>query len=77
MLESLKSVASCGHDWAEKKAAIVLELSESYERGDLSKEEYKELLEDVIRTDALDDASYDMEVKGMLVAGVNGILTAL
>lgn len=77
MLEGLKSVASCGHDWAEKKAQVVIELDEQYRLGNIDKDEYKELLEDIIRTDELDDASYDMEVKGMLIAGVSGILSAL
>jgi hypothetical protein len=53
---------------------MALQLSEAYSTGQISPDEYKELLQDLVRTDALDSEADDMAVKAMLVTGVYALL---
>lgn len=73
-MEALREVLGCGHFWAEQRAQIALELSDRYSKQELSRDEYVELLEDLIRTDELDTEANDVVVKGMLVAGIMGMI---
>lgn len=72
--DELKSLVGCGKSWAEERAQMALDFTAQYEAGDLSADEYKELMEDLIRTDALDEEADDMAVKSALVGAVNGLL---
>jgi hypothetical protein len=75
--DELKSLVGCGKSWADKRAQLALDLAEQHAHGSISNDEYKELLEDLIRTDALDKESDDMAVKMALVGAVKGILAVL
>lgn len=75
--DELKSLVGCGKSWAEEKATMAIEFQGMYERGELSADEYKELLEDLIRTDRLDEEADDMAVKSALVSGVKGLMSVL
>lgn len=69
-MKALRELAHCDRPWAAERARIALEFAEQYERDELSADELRELLEDLVRTDKLDDEADDMEVKALLVAGV-------
>jgi hypothetical protein len=73
-MKELQALISCGRPWAEQRAQTALQLSEVYSTGQISLDEYKELLQDLIRTDMLDSEADDMAVKAMLVTGVYGLL---
>lgn len=73
-MDELRQLVGCGNGWAEQKAALALEFSDQYSKGDISKEEYTELLQDLIRTDTMDEECSDVEMKSMLVTGVMGLL---
>jgi hypothetical protein len=73
-MDELQKLIGCGNDWAEQKAATALELESMHSNGEISNSEYKELLEDLIRTDAISDDAQDIEFKSMLIAGVHGLL---
>jgi hypothetical protein len=75
--DELKSLVGCGKSWAEERAQMALEFAAQYEAGDLSADEYKELLEDLVRSDVLDEEADDMAVKSALVSGVMGLASVL
>lgn len=73
-MDELQKLIGCGNAWAEEKAATAMELASIHANGEISNSEYKELLEDLIRTDSISDDSSDIEFKSMLIAGVAGLL---
>lgn len=73
-MQELRALIGCGRPWAEERVQVALQLSEAYSTGQISPDEYKELLQDLIRTDALDSEADDMAVKAMLVTGIYGLL---
>lgn len=74
-MEALREMLGCGHGWAEERARIALEITEQYHQQAISRDEYVELLEDLIRTDQLDAEANDVAVKGMLVTGIMGLIS--
>lgn len=73
-MEELKALLGCGRPWAAQRAEMALQMAEAYSTGQISADEYKELLQDLVRTDKLDSEADDMAVKAMLVTGVYGLL---
>ena len=73
-MQELQALLGCGRPWAEQRAQMALQLSEAYSTGQISPDEYKELLQDLVRTDTLDNEADDMAVKAMLVTGVYALL---
>lgn len=73
-MNELQALLGCGRPWAEQRAAYALDLAGQFQLGNVSLSEYQELLQDLIRTDALDAEADDIETKSMLVAGVYGLL---
>ena len=70
MSEQLQWLATCGRPWAEQRAQIVLDLQDQVARGDISQDEYQELLQDLVRSDQLDQEADDLELKNYLVSAV-------
>lgn len=73
-IDGLKELVGCGKGWAEERAAMALEFAEQHARGELADDEYKELMQDLIRTDALDKEADDIAVKTALVSAVNAAM---
>lgn len=73
-MQQLQALLGCGHEWAEQRAQMALQLTEAYTTEQISADEYKELLQDLIRTDTLDTEANDMAVKTALVTGVYALL---
>lgn len=69
-MDELRSLAGCGRPWAEQRALMALQLADAYATGQVSTDEYRALLEDLVRTDQLDAEADDVEMKNMLVYGV-------
>lgn len=76
-MDELQKLIGCGNAWAEQKANMALELASIHSNGEISDSEYKELLEDLIRTDSISDDASDIEFKSMLIAGVSGLLQVI
>ena len=73
-LDGLKSVVGCGKAWAEERALMAIDFADLHSKGDLSDDEYKELLEDLIRSDRLDKEADDMALKVALVGAVKAAM---
>ena len=72
--DELKALVGCGKSWAEERAQMALQFSDQYKAGELTQDEYQELMQDLIRTDKLDSEADDMAVKNALVAAVKGLM---
>ena len=70
-MDELKRLAGCGQGWAEQRAQMALSICDQHARGDLSRDEYLELMEDLVRTDSLDQEASDIETKTALIKAVN------
>jgi polyhydroxyalkanoate synthesis regulator phasin len=76
-MDELKNLLTCGAPWAEQRATIALSIVESRQNGDISESEAKELLEDLIRTDALNEEADDINVKSALISAVSGVMSVV
>ena len=76
-MDELKNLLTCGAPWAEQRTTIALSIVESRQAGDISESEAKELLEDLIRTDALNEEADDINVKSALIAAVSGAISVI
>ena len=74
MIDDIKNLMNCGDADVEKQASIVMELTDSKARGDITEDEYNELLNDIANTNKIEDLAGDMKLKGALVTAIYGIL---
>jgi polyhydroxyalkanoate synthesis regulator phasin len=72
--DELKALVGCGKSWAEERAQMALQFADQHKAGELTQDEYQELMRDLIRTDKLDAEADDMAVKNALVAAVKGLM---
>jgi polyhydroxyalkanoate synthesis regulator phasin len=73
MLQQLRELTQCGQPWAAERAGYVLQIAEARERGEISADEARELMLDVVRTDQLDQEAADIQLKTMLVTAVYAV----
>lgn len=74
MLDQIKQLVECEDKEVAAKADEILMMQVAYEEGNITKEMYVELLEDIKRTYEIQENADDMKFKSMLVTGVYGIL---
>jgi len=72
-MSDIYQLAQSDKPWVAQRAQMALELQAQYSNGQISPDEYKELLEDLVRTDVLDSEADDMHTKTMLVYAVYGL----
>jgi hypothetical protein len=53
--------------WAKQRAEMALSIMNARQRGEISQDEARELLEDLVRTDKLDAEADCVETRTMLV----------
>jgi polyhydroxyalkanoate synthesis regulator phasin len=75
-MEDLSLVVGCGQPWAHTRAQTALEVSDALKAGTMSKDEAKEILQDLIDTDKLDADATDVKIKAALVFGVTELIKA-
>jgi polyhydroxyalkanoate synthesis regulator phasin len=63
--------------WAEEKIEMANNFKDMYDKGDLSKSELTELLEDLIRTDEVMKEANMMKMKAAVQQVVTGILKVI
>ena len=77
MSNILIEVMNSNEAWAYERASYAIKISEAVDRGELSTDEAKELLEDLISTDVLEEESSNSELRAALVFGVTQIISAM
>ena len=72
---SLAQALSSGDPWIAEKAQIASEVSIALKNGAMTKAEAKEILQDLIDTDALNESASDAKLKAALVFGVTELIS--
>jgi len=75
MSDTLSAVMNSGQPWAAERAQYALEVHQAVGAGQLSPSEAKEILQDLVSTQKLDEASSDMQLRAALVYGVMEIVS--
>ena len=74
MIQEIEALVECEDKEVAAKADEICMIHAAWENGDITKEMYVELLEDVKRTYEIQADADEMKFKSMLVTGVYGIL---
>jgi hypothetical protein len=72
-MEQLKELLTSS-DWAAKRAQLAIKFTEEYNSGQLSADEYAELLNDLKNTDKLNLQAEELEIKVKLESAINLLL---
>ena len=68
MQDQLRELACSGPPWAQQRAQQALQFMDALARQDISESEYQELMQDLVRSDALNAEADDLELKNLLVS---------
>jgi len=71
----LAELMNSGNQWAAERAQYALEVHEAVGAGQLSASEAKEILQDLISTDKLEEAAADQQARAALVFGVTQLIS--
>ena len=71
----LTEVMQSGQPWAAERAQYALQVHEAVGAGQLSASEAKEILQDLISTEKLQEAAADQQVTAALVFGVTQLIS--
>ena len=75
MNDALVAVMNSGQPWAAERAQYACQVHEAVGAGQLSPSEATEILNDLISTQKLDEASSDMQLRAALVFGVQQLIS--
>ena len=71
----LTEVMNSGQPWAAERAQYALQVHEAVGAGQLSASEAKEILQDLISTEKLEEAAADQQAIAALVFGVTQLIS--
>jgi len=74
-MSALAELMNSGNTWAAERAQYALQVHEAVGAGQLSASEAKEILQDLISTDKLEEASADQQARAALVFGVTQLIS--
>jgi len=75
MSSVLHEVINSGQPWAAERAQYALQIAEALQNGQVSQDEARALLEDLINTEKLESAGADLQLRAALVFGVTQVLS--
>ena len=75
MSNVLHEVINSGQPWAAERAQYALQIAEALQNGQVSQDEARALLEDLIATEKLEAAGADLQLRAALVFGVTQVLS--
>ena len=75
MSNVLTEVMNSGQPWAAERAQYAMQVHEAVSAGQLSPSEAKEILQDLISTDKLQEAAADQQAVAALVFGVTQLIS--
>jgi polyhydroxyalkanoate synthesis regulator phasin len=75
MSNVLHEVINSGQPWAAERAQYALQIAEALQNGQVSQDEARALLEDLINTEKLESAGADLQLRAALVFGVTQIIS--
>ena len=74
-MSALAELMNSGNTWAAERAQYALQVHEAVGAGQLSTSEAKEILQDLISTDKLEEAAADQQARAALVFGVQQLIS--
>jgi polyhydroxyalkanoate synthesis regulator phasin len=74
-MSALAELMNSGNTWAAERAQYALQVHEAVGAGQLSPSEAKEILQDLISTDKLEEAAADQQARAALVYGVTQLIS--
>jgi polyhydroxyalkanoate synthesis regulator phasin len=74
-MSALAELMNSGNTWAAERAQYALQVHEAVGAGQLSASEAREILQDLISTDKLEEAAADQQARAALVFGVQQLLS--
>jgi polyhydroxyalkanoate synthesis regulator phasin len=74
-MSALAELMNSGNSWAAERAQYALQVHEAVGAGQLSASEAKEILQDLISTDKLEEEAADQQARAALVFGVTQLLS--
>jgi polyhydroxyalkanoate synthesis regulator phasin len=74
-MSALAELMNSGNQWAAERAQYALQVHEAVGAGQLSASEAKEILQDLISTDKLEEAAADQQARAALVFGVTQLIS--
>ena len=74
-MSALAELMNSGNTWAVERAQYALQVHEAVGAGQLSASEAKEILQNLISTDKLEEAAADQQVRAALVFGVQQLIS--
>jgi len=74
-MSALAELMNSGNTWAAERAQYALQVHEAVGAGQLSASEAKEILQDLISTDKLEEAAADQQAVAALVFGVTQLIS--
>ena len=75
MSNVLHEVINSGQPWAAERAQYALQIAEALQNGQVSQDEARALLEDLIATEKLEAEGADLQLRAALVLGVTQVLS--
>jgi hypothetical protein len=75
--ECYSTIMNSGQSWAIDRANYAMQIHNAVLARQMSPDEARELLTDLIDTQKLDEASSDMQLRSLLVFGVTQVITML
>ena len=76
-MQDIDQLIQSDKPWAAQRAQMALAIMNQAQMGQISRDEARELLEDLVRTDALEAEADDMQTKAMLVTAIYGFTQIL
>ena len=74
-MSALAELMNSGNTWAAERAQYALQVHEAVGAGQLSASEAREILQDLISTDKLEEAAADQQTRAALVYGVTQLIS--
>jgi polyhydroxyalkanoate synthesis regulator phasin len=75
MSQVLSEVSQSDQPWAAQRAKYALEVHNAVQNGQLTGGEAREILEDLVRTDRLDQEATDQQLRAALVFGITQLVS--
>jgi polyhydroxyalkanoate synthesis regulator phasin len=75
MSDQLIQVAQSGDQWAAEHALYALQVNQAVQSGQMSKDEAREVLQDMIATQQLQEAAQADQVKAALFFGITQLIS--
>lgn len=75
MSNVLHEVINSGQPWAAERAQYALQIAEALQNGQVSQDEARAILNDLIATEKLEADGADLQLRAALVFGVTQIIS--